>query len=261
MTRGSKYKSRIYKKFYGEDYNPKGPIEFVDKYMYNFVDDYRPNPLCGSCPHNCIYCYIHGKKGMKHRFPRLREKYNGIIRLDERVFIKNIIDRCKPIFFCDCIDYLSNEVKYEIILRIWEWIEEYPRIKFLSLTKNPERYLRLIKYIPSNLIIGSTIESNLNHFYSNAPKVNHRIRAIIDISKKISNDLFISIEPILDFNLYPFLSDIRIIKPNYIAIGYDNYNYKLNEPSLATTKLLIEEIRKMNITVFEKTLRKAWWEK
>jgi len=69
----------------------------------------------------------------------------------------------------------------------------------------------------------------------------------------------VCIEPILDFGLGAFVEGIRQIEPDFVYIGFDNYNYNLPEPSLIKTKCLIKALSEFT-TVHTKTLRKAWYE-
>jgi hypothetical protein len=43
-----------------------------------------------------------------------------------------------------------------------------------------------------------------------------------------------------------------------MAVGYDNYNNRLPEPTLSKTMQLIDCLEKTGITVYRKTLREAW---
>ena len=230
--------------------------------MFDFISCTR-NPLGGEC-YGCVYCYIHGKRGMKRRFERIRDKYSGEPRLYEVVFNEKIKEGY-VVFFCDCIDYFYPSVSDEMILRIYEWIERNPRVLFLSLTKNPIRYLDFVENIPLTVIIGATIESDISyHQYSDAPLQFERIKAMIEIANEESlsrHKRFLSIEPILKFNCDFFLNDIEQINPSFgIAMGYDNYNYKLDEPRLIDTLELRNKLIQHNFRVFDKTLRKSWWE-
>lgn len=227
--------------------------------MYDFVSQIRPNPIGGSC-YNCIYCYIHGKKGMKIRFPNLRKKYSGEFRLYPKalqtIFKKDLI------FFCDCIDWLHENMPISIINQIIEWIKKSPKANFLSLTKNPARYLQILETIPPNLILGCTIESDINYpEYSKAPSQSNRLKNMIKLEQNSDNSLFLSIEPILKFNFDNFHDQIEQINPIYgIAIGYDNHNNKLAEPKLKDTLSLRNYLIRTGFKVIDKTLKKAWWE-
>ena len=230
--------------------------------MFDFVTDTK-NPLGGDC-YKCVYCYIHGKRGMKKRFPVINNKYSGDIKLYPKIFNEKIKgDLC---FFCDCIDYLHPNVSDKYILKIYSWIYEHYhyQINFLSLTKNPKRYLDLEKYLPINMILGSTIESNRNYpELSKAPSQRDRLRYMCDIANNLNifhYRRFISIEPILDFDIEEFVFLLRFAIIKEVAIGYDNYNHKLPEPSLDKTMELIKILEGYKIKVHRKTLRKAWWE-
>ncbi len=235
--------------------------------MYKFVDKYRPNPLGGDC-YGCTYCYIHGKKGMKYRFPHLMKKYSGEFKLYplvlKNMFMKKID---KPCFFCDSIDHLHRNNSDENILEIWDVIRGNENTIFISLTKNPGRYNDLIEHIPKNMILGTTLESNLNYpFLSEAPLQEDRIKELITLVDmmeyyNINNDLFFSIEPILKFQFLRFRDIIKRINPKFgIAIGYDNHFHKLAEPSLKDTLALRNTLKRLGYNVIDKTLQKAWWE-
>ena len=226
--------------------------------MYDFVSEKRPNPIGGSC-YDCIYCYIHGIKGMKVRFPNLRNKYSGDFRLYPKILEKKYKDN-ELIFFCDCIDWLHKDMPITIINKIIEWIKKSPKATFLSLTKNPFRYFQL--EIPSNVILGCTIESNINYpQYSNSPPQINRLKNMIKLEGYSDNLRFLSIEPILTFNFDEFLLYIEEINPNFgIAIGYDNHNNRLLEPKLKDTMSLRNKLIVNGFNVIDKTLKKAWWE-
>jgi len=70
---------------------------------------------------------------------------------------------------------------------------------------------------------------------------------------------FISIEPILDFDLDIFVDWIKDIKPFMVYVGYDNYNNKLPEPPLRKTEELIKTLSNFTAIV-KKTIRPAWFE-
>lgn len=79
------------------------------------------------------------------------------------------------------------------------------------------------------------------------------------LSNQTKLPLFISIEPILEFD-YGFTKLLRSIHSWAVAVGYDNYKHSLPEPELSKTLKLIEELEKFTI-VYRKTIKKAWWEK
>jgi len=242
------------------------------KLMFPFITE-TANPIGGEC-YNCKYCYIHGSRGMKIRFKRMKNKYSGDMKLYEQVLDKRYGEN-DFVFFCDCIDYLHPKVPTNWIRIIFEWIEKSPRTKFLSLTKNPARYLDLKSEIPVNMYLGCTIESDIAYpELSNAPAQNERLKLMADLANDVStfqHKKVLSIEPILKFTgvEYWFYTAISFTLPDIIVIGYDNHNYKLPEPSLEETNKLIRYLERLRYynrepdkpKIVLKTIRKAWWEK
>jgi len=235
--------------------------------MFDFVDNKRPNPIGGKC-YGCTYCYIHGKRGMVNRFRAMKKKYRREFKLYPNIINKKLVNVVKPMFFCDCIDWLHTDMPYAIIARMLGWFNEYPDIEFLSLTKNPLRYSDIIDSIPDNLVLGFTIESNRDYpDISNAPIQSKRIeamtyiRGLLDLNE-MTNKIFISIEPIMAFDFYEFHNAIEKINPTFgVAIGYSNNSVKLCEPPLKDTMVLRKNLIYDQFKVYDKTLRKAHWEK
>lgn len=235
--------------------------------MFSFVDKKRPNPIGGKC-YGCGYCYIHGKKGMINRFPNMKKKYSGEFKLYPKILNKELVNVVKPIFFCDCIDWLHEDMSNAIIARMLKWFRRYPNIEFLSLTKNPWGYHKIMSLIPDNLILGVTIESNRDYpKISNSPSQSERIELMIHLQDDLNtyekkNKIFISIEPIMAFDFYEFHNAIEKIDPTFgIAIGYSNNSVKLIEPPLKDTMVLRKNLIHDHFKVYDKTLRKAHWEK
>jgi len=48
-----------------------------------------------------------------------------------------------------------------------------------------------------------------------------------------------------------------LIQPEFVAVGYDNYNNHLPEPPLEITENLIHGLEAYEIKVYRKTLREA----
>ena len=230
--------------------------------MFSFVGS-TWNPAGGACPHKCVYCW---SRRLQRRF-RL-EKYQGEFRLVK----KELKRRFKPgelVFVQDMSDLWAWEVPDSIIQAVLDHIRRFPKTKFLLLTKNPERYIRFISNIPVNCVLGATVETNgwteeRGDFYaqiSEAPHPEDRIKALLRIKElETLHQTMISVEPILEFDFNTFLSDLAVVQPDFIVIGYDNYNCRLPEPPLEKTKQLIAALEEMGFQVYCKTLRKAWQE-
>jgi hypothetical protein len=68
----------------------------------------------------------------------------------------------------------------------------------------------------------------------------------------------VSIEPILEFNHLAFAEQLLRIKPEFVAVGYDNYSNRLLEPSLEKTLAFCDHLEYSGFKVYRKTLREAW---
>ncbi len=218
--------------------------------MFEFINKPTWNPI-RYCSHQCSYCWA--KKYGQDTTPKMHWDvlYNTEKEHNEQDFI----------FACDMGDLFCNNMPSWIIEYIME-AASCTLSKYLFLTKNPKRYLEECGTIleGSNYYLGATIESNRDYpEISNAPLQSARLRAMPDlIDFYPENPRFISIEPILDFDLLPFFNAIKEIQPWAVAVGYDNHNYKLPEPTLAKALKLIEALELAGIKVYRKTLRKAW---
>jgi protein gp37 len=192
------------------------------------------------------------------------EKYRGSIRFFEKE-LNRVFKPDDFVFLEDMGDAYASTVPDWMIERILQFIDHNPQVQFLSLTKNPTRYVEIrhsIREFPENMVLGATIESNENYpALSKAPPQSSRIKDMVEVKEFCENRRFLAIEPILYFtNLQSFVNDIREIAPWAVAVGYDNYNNRLPEPILEATLLLIGELEKFT-TVHRKSLRKAWDEK
>ena len=139
--------------------------------------------------------------------------------------------------------------------------DRFPKTHFLFLTKNPQRYFEFIDEMPPNAILGATIETDnddlyVEHRISGAPLPSRRIEAMkkLDWSRK-----FVSIEPILDFNIKSFTKQIEEISPIMVYVGYDNYHNRLPEPPIKKTMRLIDNLSAHTLVV-KKTIRPAHYE-
>jgi DNA repair photolyase len=158
-------------------------------------------------------------------------------------------------------DMFADFISDEWIKRVLEHTRKFPEADFLFMTKNPKRYLELLPFIPSNAILGATIETTNDEIVqtdkiSNAPRPSQRYESMktLDWSRKI-----VSIEPIIDFDLNTFSRWIKEINPLIVFVGYDNYCHKLREPTLAQTNELISKLSATSL-VIRKTIRPAWYE-
>jgi len=220
--------------------------------MFSFITNCW-NPIGGKCSHDCVYCWA---KAYAHRLKMI--KYQGKPRVDEKQINYQFFDG-DFVFVQDMSDLFAKNVPSAIILRVLPQIRRSPYAKFLLLTKNPKRYHDF--EIPSNCVCGATIETDYIEAYgkiSKAPDVRDRIYWM----KQLKHAKMVSIEPTLNFNPNSFLIDIKLINPEFVAIGFDNYNNHLPEPeTLKKVTDFIEQLEAIGIKVYRKTLREPHREK
>lgn len=219
--------------------------------MFSFITG-TFNPVAGECPFDCSYCWA---KSLIKRYNYA--KYQGPARLDEKA-MRKIPDK-GFIFVQDMSDISTLQRDDAITLNTELGLRT--NATYLDLTKDPNWYYKMIckgVSFPENVIFGATIETDKTIKISKAPTPLARFNALEWLAKYFPNRIFISIEPIMDFNMDTMVRHILKIRPWAVAVGYDNYHNNLPEPPLEKTRALIDRLRSYGITVYEKTLREAW---
>jgi DNA repair photolyase len=225
--------------------------------MFNIVTK-TWNPVTG-CSHDCVYCWARELASTKLRNSH-RYKNGFQPRINEIEFQTKFKER-DFVFVSDMGDLFGHFAPSEWILRVLEHAARFPRAFFLFLTKNPARYEEFLNRMPNNAILGTTIETNRDQRYlefavSQAPRPSMRYEAM----KKLEWDKkFVSVEPIMDFDLEVMRKWIEEIFPFLVYVGYDNYNHQLLEPPLNKTLQFLEEVSTITLVV-KKTIRRAWFE-
>jgi len=220
--------------------------------MFSFVT-VTWNPIGGECSHKCVGCWARAYA------ERLKfKKYQGQPRIDE----KQINRRFKKgdfVFVQDMTDLFADNVPREVILRVLDQIGKSSDAKFLLLTKNPKRYYDVLPHIPENCVLGATIESNrIEPRISKAQDRYERIHTMLYLREMTDFQLFVSVEPIMDFGLETFCITLgKWLRPWAVAVGYDNYGNGFPEPPLSKTMQLINKLESVGIKVYRKTLREA----
>ncbi len=230
------------------------------------------SPLVGGCQHQCSYCYA-AKNQIRfgqwwadcpHWASENFKKVHPITRPEEltwKGFPKLPIGR---IFVCHTTDLFAKNVPADWIAKILEHCYDHcwdangyltHTHHFVFQTKNTERlfdFEHLFKKFPSNafygpprLAFGTTIETNRDMSdISKAPSAIERAVYLHDFTYKIYKS-FVTIEPIMDFDLPEMVSLIKQSGANLVWIGADSKNSRLPEPSKEKTLELITELQKI----------------
>lgn len=222
------------------------PLKKAMGNMYEWVD-FTHNHLGGECSHKCSYCYvdnpIYGRP----------ERYRGPVRLIDKEF-RESYGSMNTVFIENCNDLFAENVPIEFIERIVGHTCRWPESRYVWQTKNPERYLTADVLFPPRSLFGATIETNreIPQGISRAPSPGKRADAMF----KISKPKFITIEPVLDFDVGVLLGWIRTIRPEFVNIGADSKGHGLPEPPFEKVERLIDGLEKGKIEVREK--RNLW---
>jgi hypothetical protein len=194
--------------------------------MYGWCN-FTWNAIQGECLHDCSYCYV-------KKFPV------GKLRLNERN-LQDDLGTNNTIFVGSGCDMWAKNVPSEWIVKVLEHCNMFHN-QYVFQTKNPARFKDFLYLMPKHSLFGVTIESNRNYGISQAPfawdRYDHFLK--LDMPNK-----FLSIEPILDFDLCVMSYWIACLKPKFVSIGADSKGHGLKEPDWGRLSILIDEVRKV----------------
>lgn len=213
--------------------------------MYEFIT-HTWNPIKGKCYHDCSYCY------MKMINPNAQP-----IRLVEAElqgsFLPNLF-----IFIGSSTDMFAPNVPDEWIIKILDFCDEktrhqqsQERTRFLIQTKNPKRILNFINHPlfdeeRKQAVVCTTLETNRYYqdFMGKAPFPQQRVEAMKEISKA-GIETYVTIEPIMDFDLTEFVSLTKQCNPVQVNIGKNtNSHVSLPHPTIGKTVDLILQLKR-----------------
>jgi DNA repair photolyase len=138
----------------------------------------------------------------------------------------------------------------EILCRCGQYDNAY-----LFQTRNISRLYDFGFYgqFPPKSVFATTIETNRSSAdkFTKAPPVFERYSLLKEYRL---NRLFISVEPIMDFDLPEFLKMIKEVNPEQVNIGADSSHNGLPEPPKEKLLALIAELEKFTTVVKKKNL-------
>ncbi len=211
--------------------------------MYQGWITHTHSHLGGECPHKCSYCYV-----QRNRFG-VSPRYKGEPRLIEAELDINYGSR-KTIFIEHMNDLFADNIHLAWILSILRHCNSHFDNIYVFQTKNPERARRFLPIVPSKFMIGTTIETNRNFKDTKAPRPEKRYVGMMSFK---GQKTFITIEPIMDFDVEILSKWIIDIKPSFVNIGADSKRTGLIEPSAEKILKLIDKLKKSKIIIKKKT--------
>jgi DNA repair photolyase len=197
--------------------------------MYPWVT-HTWNPIKG-CKHACCYCYV---KELETRY-----QYDASPRFVEEE-LKTRLGNNNVIFVGSASDMWGEWVSSDSIERVLDRCREFDNT-YVFQTKNPKRFLEFDRRFPKKSILGTTIETDryLDRI-SEAPDISNRVEAM----KRVAGQKFVSIEPILRFDLERLVRMIFQIQPSFVTIGADSKNHNLLEPDGDQIRELLKRLGK-----------------
>jgi DNA repair photolyase len=203
--------------------------------MYEFIT-HTWNAIKGACFHDCTYCYM-------KRWGKLKP-----VRLDEKE-LKTDHGTGNFIFVGSSCDMWAQDIPEEWILKVLDKCTD--ENKYLFQTKNPENIRRILPY-ESRVCV--TIETNrwYGDIMQNSPHPIERFKQC----QLIRHPLYITIEPIIDFDLGQFQKWMRILSPLQINIGADTGKNNLPEPPKEKILALINILEKFTIVHQKSNLKR-----
>lgn len=184
--------------------------------MYEFVT-HTWNPIKGRCYHDCAYCYM--KTIVSDPLP---------IHLDESE-LNGIFSENQFIFIGSSTDVFASDVPSEWITAILDFCVEATshqngaKTRFLLQTKNPARILEFADHSifkGGQIVVCTTIETNRHYpeIMTNAPDPKERAEAMSKIAER-GIKTYVTIEPIMDFDLDELVSLVKMCAPEQVNIG------------------------------------------
>lgn len=195
--------------------------------MYEFIT-HTWNTMKGECFHDCSYCYM-------KRWGKLNP-----VRFDKKE-LNTDLGEGNFIFVGSSCDMWAENIPDEWIFATLCHCNKFDN-KYLFQTKNPQNIRRIL--VPNSHVC-VTIETNRHYpeIMRNCPTPEQRVEQM----KLIRHPLYITIEPIMDFDLPVFVEMLKECEPIQINIGADSGNHKLPEPTKEKVFELVSELQKFTV--------------
>jgi hypothetical protein len=166
------------------------------------------------------------------------------VRLDEKE-LKTDLGSGNFIFVGSSCDMWAKVIHSKWILDTLSHCELFYGNTYLFQSKNPEAFVECEDFLPSHVKLCTTIETNRHYpCMGDAPTTQDRseqMEHIVDIEK------YVTIEPIMDFDLKEMIEIVNLCDPIQVHIGADSGNNHLPEPPKEKILELINELQKFTV--------------
>ena len=206
--------------------------------MYDWVT-HTWNTIKGACPHDCSYCYM-------KRWGQLNP-----IRFDEGELNVDL-GNGNFIFVGSSCDMFSGGINPKWVIKTLEHCANFDNI-YLFQSKNPKYFDLIPIYEVDKFKLCITLETN--RVYPDIMKYSPEpIKRAIDFEKIPIKEKYITIEPIMDFDVRSLLAMVKSCNPQQVNIGADSGNNNLPEPDKIKVMELIEELEQYTVVKQKKNL-------
>ncbi len=167
--------------------------------MYKFIS-HTWNTVKGECPHGCVYCYM----------KRWKQKP---VRFDEKE-LKTGLGDGNFIFVGSSCDMFAENIPGEWIKKTLTACANYEN-KYFFQSKNPARFHEFVPFLERlniKSVFCTTLETNrlYSDYMKNSPAPEKRVEDM----ERLCYEKYITVEPIMDFDLCDMVSYIKRINPN-----------------------------------------------
>lgn len=182
-----------------------------------FPDIYTTNHISGlgPCFFSCPYC-------SKRRYTEEIRKH-----LLNQQALKENLGSSKRIFVASGSDIAAPNITDEEILTVFDHIHSYPGNEYMIQSKSPGRLTQpqfMNHPVWQHSLLGTTIETNLNlskKYMGKAPCVQERAAALSKY-KAAGIKTYVSLEPLMQFELYGLVELVKSFRPKFAYIGRDS---------------------------------------
>ena len=201
------------------------------------------NAIKGKCPHDCEYCYM--KKWGEQ----------PALHFDKKE-LKTDLGNGNFIFVGSSCDIFADAIPVKWIKDTLEHCRKFDNA-YVFQSKNPRGIYDMGQYLPDLSVLGTTIETNrIYKEMCKAPIPKQRASWLSELRKE-GREIFLTIEPIMQFDLDDMVKIIKGCKPNFINIGANtNSKVKLQEPWPEEVMALIERLKEFTEVKIKKNLKR-----
>lgn len=223
--------------------------------MYEWIT-HTWNPLAGECPHRCSYC----STNKLMRYPAILEKYSGDPRLSGHELLCSLGEG-NFIFVAAQNDLFAEAIPDTIIKRILNHCRKFNN-KYLFQTKNPRRLFDFeFELAGLDFVLCTTIETNRfdPEIMNNCPDPEIRADMMNELwheFRGIELKNYVTIEPIMDFDMEEMVEMIETCLPEQVNIGADSGNNNLPEPSKEKIQALTKRLEVFTTVKLKSNLKR-----